>query len=205
MPLMSQDDHVSDKRPELDPEFFDIILQALSVLSSVATVASTWIMLRDQRTGIPPAVGQVDFVRQQLRQMRRNIEDTFDSAESVIRILEAARARSVPGTSLLNEQPRFGAGLRLTVEEMGQANNLLNQLESAAMQVRNAARNITVTVGSQHISDASARFDSDEFNQQLNSILFESRTLGEAMTKLRLAQQQAEDFVRDLERSLRTN
>jgi hypothetical protein len=42
-------------------------------------------------------------------------------------------------------------------------------------------------------------------NAQLNSILFESPSLGEAMTKLRLAQQQAEDFISDIERALRPN
>jgi len=48
-------------------------------------------------------------------------------------------------------------------------------------------------------------FDPDNLNQQLNSVLFESTSLGDAMTKLRIAQQQAEDFVSEIERALRRN
>jgi hypothetical protein len=38
---------VEDRKPvEIDPDFFDVLLQSLSVLSSVATMASTWIAFR---------------------------------------------------------------------------------------------------------------------------------------------------------------
>jgi hypothetical protein len=39
------------KDNEIDPEFLDLIIQSLSVLSNVATIASTWIVLRNR----PPA------------------------------------------------------------------------------------------------------------------------------------------------------
>jgi hypothetical protein len=32
-------------RGEIDPDFFDVLLRSLSVLSNVATMASTWIVL----------------------------------------------------------------------------------------------------------------------------------------------------------------
>ncbi|WP_407194402.1 hypothetical protein [Bradyrhizobium sp. STM 3566] len=190
---------------EIDPEFLDVIIQSLSALSSVATIASTWLMLRQQREGIPPA-GEptLDHVRQQLRTLRRNLEDTFEAAESVLRVLEQAHARS--GAHLLDQQPRFGAGIALTTEEMHRLNNFLNSMETAALHARNAARNIINMAAAQHIADIQHfTFDPAEFNKQLNSILFDSRTLGEAVTKLRLAQQQAEDFVSDFERALRRN
>ncbi|RXG86489.1 hypothetical protein EAS62_37230 [Bradyrhizobium zhanjiangense] len=89
---------------------------------------------------------------------------------------------------------------------MNRLNNFLNPMEVAALQARTAARNILNIAAAQHIAEVQHfTFDPAQFNEQLNSILFDSRTLGEAMTKLRLAQQQAEDFVSDLERALRRN
>jgi hypothetical protein len=41
---------VEDRKPvEIDPDFFDVLLQSLSVLSNVATMASTWIAFRQDR------------------------------------------------------------------------------------------------------------------------------------------------------------
>jgi hypothetical protein len=48
-------------------------------------------------------------------------------------------------------------------------------------------------------------FDADLFNADLNSILFDSATFGEAMTKLGSLQQRAEDFVNDVSVVLRRN
>ena len=57
---------------ELDPDFVDIIIQSISVLSNVATLASTWVMLRGQLpTGVVDNDPQLDSVRQQLRILRR--------------------------------------------------------------------------------------------------------------------------------------
>jgi hypothetical protein len=52
---------------------------------------------------------------------------------------------------------------------------------------------------------ANIQFDVEGFNRDLNSILFDSRDLAEAMTKLRGVQRQAEDLVNDVERGLRRN
>jgi hypothetical protein len=48
-------------------------------------------------------------------------------------------------------------------------------------------------------------FDPDQFNADLNSLLFQSATFGDAMTKLRSVQRRAEDFVNDVERAMRRN
>jgi hypothetical protein len=94
----------------------------------------------------------------------------------------------------------------LSPEELGRAQNHLNQLDGSATQARNYARNLLFMMNAGNMGPTfNVIFDPNKLNDQLNSILFESGSLGEAMTKLRLAQQQAEDFVSEIERALRRN
>ncbi|MHB0784451.1 hypothetical protein [Bradyrhizobium sp. 5.13L] len=199
------------QKSELDPDFVDVIIQSLSVLSNVATLASTWLMLRGQPGATPPLPPQLgdsqrDSIRHQLRLLRRALEDTFEAAESVLRVLEQSRRRDAARPNILQDTVRFGQTSMLTAEEFGHLNNHLANLENSAMQARNSARNLQMMV--QHtrvLDDINVTINPDAFNAQLNSILFDSRNVGEAMERLRLAQQQAEDFVNDVERALRRN
>jgi hypothetical protein len=94
----------------------------------------------------------------------------------------------------------------LSAEEFGRAQQFLGALENSATQARFAGRNLLLMMNSANMASThNVVFDVDSLNQQLNSILFESPNLGEAMEKLRLAQQRAEDFVNELDRALRRN
>jgi hypothetical protein len=79
-----------------------------------------------------------------------------------------------------------------------------NQPDGFALQARSAARALQFMMNSENMAPTfNVAFDPDALNLQLNSILFESPNLGEAMTELCLAQRQAEDFVSEIERALR--
>jgi hypothetical protein len=188
---------------EIDPDFFDVLLQSLTVLSSVATMASTWIALRQdhERTRNEH---NVDSARTQLRSLRRNLEDCFEGVENVLRIMEAARHRE--GVDLLAEKPQFGAGVLLSQEEFQRVNQHLYTLENAALQARQSARMMQSMIQHTSLQETDhVNFDPDQFNADLNSLLFDSATFAEAMAKLRSVKRRADDFVNDLERAMRRN
>jgi hypothetical protein len=98
------------KDNEIDPEFLDLIIQSLLVLSKVATIASTWIVLRNRPPASHPGgFADADSIRQQIRILRRGLEDTFESVEAVLQILEEARVR-LGGADPLIQPTRFGTG-----------------------------------------------------------------------------------------------
>jgi hypothetical protein len=187
---------MSEKEVELDPEFLDVLIQSISVLSNVATLGTAWLMIRDRAVAHPAHFADSDAIRQQLRTFRRGLEDTFEAVQAVLRILEEGSARGGQ-PSPLYQPTRFGAGVM---------QQFLSSLENSATQARMAARNLQLMMNATNMGPAhNVAFNPENLNAQLNSILFESPSLGEAMTKLRLAQQQAEDFISDIERALRPN
>ena len=192
---MTKDDP-SRHVPELDPEFFDVLLQALSVLSNVATMASACVRQdadrhRNDRDN--------EALRGQLRALRRNLEDTFEAVEAILRMLDAASQRAGQG-GLLSQPPKFGTAVMLTVDEFNDVHQHLNQLGIVAMNARQ-----NTVFHTDLAAAANIQFDVEGFNRDLNSILFDSRDFAEVMTKLRGVQRQAEDFVNDVERALRRN
>lgn len=196
------------QKDEIDPDFLDVLIQSISVLSNVATIGSTWFLMRQPRAAEITLDAQ-DAARQQLRTLRRSLEDTFEALEATLRVIETARERrTVEGVISIRElMPRFGAGVTMTFEELQRTNQFLSQLESSALQARTAARNVLFILGAgppDHVL-SQLDFNPDDFNTQLNSILFDSPTFGVAMEKLRVAQRQAEDFISDAERALRRN
>jgi hypothetical protein len=193
----------SDLQRDIDPDFFDALLQSLTVLSSVATMASTWIAFRQdqERTRNENNVHQTQT---QFRSLRRNLEDCFEAVENILRIMDAARHRA--GVELLDEKPRFGAGVLLSQDEFQQVHHHLGTLDHAAVQARQAARNIQLMIQHTTLPETDhVNFDPDNFNADLNSVLFASATFRDAMTKLRSVQRRAEDFVTDVERALQRN
>ena len=195
---------IEDHKPvEVDPDFFDVLIQSLSVLSNIATMAAPWIVVK-QEHGRQHSDQVTDAIRNQLRGLRRNLEDCFDAVENILRILEQAHGRT--GADLMQQKPRFGAGVLLHPEELSQASQHLNVLDLAALQGRQAARNIQGNMlmidlpGTDNID-----FDVDVFTSDLNSILFDSPSFAEAMAKLRSANQRAEDFINAVYVALRRN
>jgi hypothetical protein len=196
---------MSEKEVELDPEFLDVLIQSISVLLNVATLGTAWLMIRDRAVAHPAHFADSDAIRQQLRTFRRGLEDTFEAVQAVLRILEEGSARGGQ-PSPLNRPTRFGVSVMLTGEEFGRAQQFLGSLENSATQARTAARNLQLMMNVTNMGAAhNVVFSPEQLNAQLNSILFESPSLGDAMTKLRLAQQHAEDFISDVERALRPN
>lgn len=118
--------------------------------------------------------------------------------------MEDARHRA--GIELLNEKPQFGAGILLSQDEFHRVNNYLNGLENVALQARQSSRNIQAMVQNTTLPETDhINFDSDQFNADLNSPLFQSAIFGDAMTRLRSIQRRAEGFVNDVERAMRRN
>ncbi|MBW7968605.1 hypothetical protein [Bradyrhizobium sp. BR 10289] len=191
---------------DLDPDFVEVLMQSLSVLSNVATLASTWIMLRG-RPSLQPDERMHDHIRTYLKTLSRSLQDSFEAAENVLRILEESRRQASPANpDILSESVRFGHSTLLTPDEFDRAYQLLGQLDREALTARDAARNVQKLV--QHtalMERIQLDFDPARFNDQLNSILFESKSVGEAMEKLRLAQHEAEDMIDSLSRQLRRN
>jgi hypothetical protein len=195
---------MAEKEVEIDPDVLDLVIQSVSVLSNVATIASAWWMLRDRSLVHPSGFSDTDSIRQQLRVLRRNLEDTFEAVEAILRIIEEGVRAGAP--SPLAQQPRFGFGVMLTREDLIKMQPFLGQLDGAQIQARGAVRSLQIMMDATNMAPSfNVTFTPENLVAQLNSILFESSNLGEAVTKLRLARQDAEDFVSNLERALRRN
>ena len=174
------------------------------MLSNVATLASAWLLLRDVLSGIrdiTPTLMRLGSSSgpyvEDLRIPSRLLRPFFAFSRKV-----ALDQANHP----LAEPTRFGYGVILSAEEFGRAQQFLGALENSATQARFAGRNLLLMMNSANMASThNVVFDVDSLNQQLNSILFKSPNLGEAMEKLRLAQQRAEDFVNELDRALRRN
>ena len=202
---MGQDNHIKRAGLEIDPDFFDVLIQSLSVLSNVATMASTWLVFRQDRNRTR-SEHNLDAIRVALRGLRRQLEDCFESVENILRVHEAAHTRSTGGGDILQTRPQFGAGVLLNTDELNRMYQFLQQLETAAGQARSHARHIQVLLQNTDVPEAEhIVFDTAAFNDDLNSTLFGSATFGEAMEKLRGVQRRAEDFVSDVAASLRGN
>lgn len=199
-------DQGQDNRQDIDPEFLDVLLQSLTVLSNVATMAAAWIAWRQRPQGAQNE-SIIDNLRTNVRALRRNLEDCFEAVETILRILNQ-EGGSRADFELSKERPRFGVGVRLGPEAFGRVHNQLNKLDSHVLQARQAALNVQAAFEYQQTTmpgTENVMFDPTNFNAELNSCLFESSTFGDAMTKLRGVQRRAEDFVAELEKSLRRN
>ena len=80
------------EQDEVDPELIDILLQSLAGLSAIATMASTFLDFRDRRDRQRHEID--DNLRQQLRQLRRALEDCVEAVNGTLRVLEQTVANS---------------------------------------------------------------------------------------------------------------
>jgi hypothetical protein len=191
---------------EADPDFFDVLIQSLSVLSNVATLATTWVMLRSSQPRIErPEQPIATMVRDNLRDLERDLSDVFDDVDSILRSMESAFSR-ISQQALLDQPAKFGTTVYLTQPELMAINSQLVRLSGAAQSVRTNVQNVRLLLTNAKIpGEDRIVFDLDDFNDELNDILFNSRTFGEAVTKLRLARERAEKFVRCANLILRGN
>lgn len=194
----------ADTDHKIDPDFFDVVIQSLSVLSSVATLATTWLSFKGNSRA--KSDENAELVRSALRTVRRQLEDVFEAVENILRILEEGRAQELGKVDLLSETPKFGSAVFLSQGLLSQVHHQLSNLDMATMNARQTIRNIEMLLPSAAFGDMTdLRFDVDQFNEDLNEVLFKSRTFGDAMTKLRSVQRRAEDFVSDVYNRTRRN
>jgi hypothetical protein len=192
------------KRNEIDPDFFDVLIQSLSVLSNIATLAGTWAMLAQATQRRRDAQNDAN-IQDALRNLQRSLEDTFEEADQILRLLDVAFSRAGP-RSLLDEIPKFGTSVVLDNTEMTTVYPHLQKLAFAAHQSRNYASLLVQLLShSAAPSEEQINFNLDSLNDDLNDILFNSKTIGEAMTKLRLAKQRASKFLTQVTRIVRGN
>ena len=103
-----------------------------------------------------------------------------------MRILDESNrnARAADHPDPLTGPVRFGRGVMLSVEDFGRANGFLNTIDHQTMQARSSARNAQMMLAHANLEIApNVQFDPDAFVAQLNSVLFESHSISEALTK----------------------
>lgn len=192
---------------KIDPELLDVIIQSISVLSNVATLAATWRVFRQGTPADQQRPEQnSDNLRVQLRQARRSLEDVFEATDTALRILSAGSPSDNGPPLIVERRLRFGQGVDLSMAEMQRLSNTLSQLEHAALTARSSLRNINMTLQHSNLpSIEHIRFDTEQFNADLNDTLFESLSFDDAMMKLGSLQRRAEDYITDLTVALRVN
>ena len=199
MPKLSQ---ISGK--EIDPDLFDVLVQSLSLLSSIATLAATWKMLTPA-AGRGPTTESLDtHIRQHLRNLKRSIEDVFDNTDQLLALIrKSGTAQDDP----FQARPRFGASVFLDRSDLPAINSYLLNITQSCLQARTAVINIENIISSfAPRREGELKFDYVEtLNDDLNSILFESPTIDDAFAKLQQARQMAEQFVSTLEAIFRSN
>ncbi|MCA1418612.1 hypothetical protein [Bradyrhizobium sp. BRP23] len=189
------------EQEELDPELIDILLQSLAGLSAIATMASTFLDFRDRRDRQRHEID--DSVRQQLRQLRRSLEDCVEAVNGTLRVLEQTVTNS---EAVLAQQPRFGRGIRLADQPFHQVQRYLHEIDAAVLNVRQYARHVQSNLVAANLDrTANVTFDIDAFVGELNTILFQSPSFAEAFNRLRSLANRADDFINDFERALRRN
>ena len=194
------EDNSYERDPLGDPEAFDLILQGLVALSSVATLASAWLNLRSVIDRRRTSQNQ-EMVRQAVRQLERALEDLFDGVETALKIMGPAFARSNGGASLIEQPNRFGTRVDLDQDELTQLNRVWLRISNGFQSVRTESMGAQLLLlstpfpGEDRITE-----NLEDLNQLLNEILFNSRTLEDALEGLRRARRRAEEFLSQVRR-----
>ncbi|MCW5693105.1 MAG: hypothetical protein KIT48_12140 [Pseudolabrys sp.] len=187
---------------EHDPDAFDIVVQSLSLLSSVATLATAWqaFIRLPNRSRSDDDHGR-NATRKEVRTLIRWLEDAFDSVDQIIRVFERVQ------TDLLDTPPRFGTSVLLNQQDFQNVMNYLMTLNNATQQARQTAISLQNSLSFRGIAnEGDINFDAiSTLNADLNDILFNTSTIREAVTKLRAARNKAERFVDDVDKLLRGN
>jgi len=182
---------------QIDPDAFDLLIQGLSVLSSVAGLATTWIQARTIAKDRRSQANQ-EHLRTQIRDLQRAFEDIFDDLRAALRIMQPAYERK-HNVDLGKQKPQYGLRVDLTPEEFGSLNAVWHSLGSKYLQIRNSTFQIqqmlphTSYPGEENIDESLL-----DLNGTLNDILFNSATFDDSLAKLRMAQTKAEAFLRAL-------
>jgi flagellin-specific chaperone FliS len=172
-----------ENRRLVDPDPIDLIIQALSAVSSVASLAATWMQVRSSGT-TRQAINQ-EHIRQQIRQLERAFDDLFEELRSALRVMEPAFERQ--HQAALRDQPlRFGAAkLQLMQAEVNALTPSWQSLTVRFVETRNTSWSLEQTLqynsypGEEGITD-----DLAGINDAMNQLLFESKNYSEALDRL---------------------
>jgi hypothetical protein len=191
---MTNLDPKSKPNDGIDPEFIEPLLQALSALANIATLASAWKMFRDQRQAAS-AQRENDFLRNEFRQLTRLIDRLFEELEEVLRVFSRAYERDT-GKDLLDQPVRFGNKTILTPNEWSGISASLNEISNAYVMIRAHSYNLQThlqrigLVGEDKLGD-----QLENLNAGINAVLFESRNFQEAIHKLRSLKHEVDRYL----------
>jgi hypothetical protein len=195
----------ADEQVNIDPDYFDLVVQSLSVLSSIATIGASWLAFRE--SGVPRKSQTPDnVIEDAIRQIDRSFDDVFHHLRRVLAVLsDAYTAKN--GSSLDDLPPRFGtATIFLTQIQFQSVSPMLTNIAQAAADVKQGIVHLeAMLTHSKPSGEDQINFDLSQFNDGLNDILFNSKTLGEATAKLNAVQARAEEFLLSVKRSIRGN
>jgi hypothetical protein len=197
--------HMPINDHDVDPDYFDLIVQSVSLLSSIATLGASWLQLR--KSGVGAGVTWPgNSALSQLRSIRRSFEDVFETLDELLAFLKNAFGRSA-AQDVLERKPRFGAArIYLTPSEFQKVNPLLTKLGNSVNMLRSEAINLQASLAHHRPSgEDRIDFNLSDFDEGLNQILFESRSIGEAESYLRMTRMRAEDFIKSALRALQDN
>jgi hypothetical protein len=185
--------------PLIDPDAFDLIVQGLAAMSSIATLATAWVQIRSGRPRNPNNQGNI---LQLLKQLERSFDDLFDGngIRTAIRIMEPAFERQ-NSSQLMNEKPQFGSRISLSALEFQGLYQVWNQISDHFRSVRNTTNTLQLTL--RHTAyDAEDQITDnlDDFSTLMNQLLFESKTFGEALDRLYQLRRRANDYLSRLMR-----
>ncbi len=189
----------------LDPDYFDIVVQCLSILSSIATLGASWLAI-NQSQERRDTTNLLHQIEDSIRRLERDFDDTFYNARRVLKLLRQYYEER-EGKSIDYQVPRFGTAavhlshseLQEVMQPLANMNNATNMMRSDVMALQNSIA-IYKPPGEDSIN-----FDLAQFNDDINDVLFGSNTLGEATTKLSNVQAKAEDFIRSARHALQSN
>lgn len=194
-----------DNIRDTDPDYFDLLVNALSGLSSIAQLATSWREYRKKDNRNYNAGSEVQ-IREQLRQIQRSFDDIFHNAREAIRFLDQAYTTSNGGSSIDESRVGWGIKLMLSQSELHSLMGPLAALSNAISSIKVQILNLEVTLaGSGVAGEDKVNFEMAMFTDALNHALFSSKNIGEMRDRVFLLEQRADEFLRDARRQLTLN
>jgi len=183
-----------DKNQKLDPEMLDVILMVLSGISQIATLGIAWKSYSLQRTE-----HHQTYQRAQLRhtviELERAFETLFTSLDEIMQLFSVIQHRNP--TYITGHEMRFGrSSMFLNNEDYSAFNNNMSSLQNACFQIRAHSGNLIRTLAHMRVAGENSINDFlEDFNDNLNDILFESATVDEAASKIKSLRPRIKHFL----------
>ena len=192
---LDANDHRLSRGDLLDPDLFEPLLQTLGALSSVASLAAAWLQIRGDKLR-HRQVMQKFQLKEHINNIQRHFDDIFRDLDDIVDLFYSAETRN---NQIVNSTiPKFGSvNFNFTQQEFDHFRQLSGRLSSNYMMLKNHCFNMIITLnisipgGEDLIEDALS-----DLNEQLNSILFESKNYRDSLQKIRSARDRVNEFIR---------